>query len=88
MPKGIPFADSDKKQRILQDLLDGMSIPAVAEKYGTSRNNIYGIRRAALGNKNKRIEDTRLARLEARVRTLETVVDMYFRERLKRTGLI
>ena len=63
-----------KRQRVAQDFLDGLTSKQVAEKYGLSVTTVNRYRRESFGKKTERVKDTRIAQLEARVKTLEVMV--------------
>lgn len=79
--------DLEKKQRIVADLMDGMESKAAALKYGCTRDYINRLYRQAFGPRVDREKDKRLAELEQRLKTLEVIVNTYFKERLTRAGL-
>lgn len=76
----------ERDQRILTDLLNGYSVKEATEKYGVSAATANRIRRKSMGPQKLPADTRKMGELEERVKTLEHIIDLFFRGRLDRVG--
>jgi hypothetical protein len=76
-----------RNDAIIADLLGGMKVREVAEKYHLSKGQVHRIQKQRLGGVDDRRFKDEIAQIKERIKTIESILDLYFKERLRKAGL-